>query len=89
MGPKAVGHIDADCFYVAAERVRDEALQMWRDAYHLRGKNATFRRAMLMRTSIFEQIVPLLERTPDANKFMNDIIRVVRDAAERHNIVLH
>jgi len=73
----------------AAERVRDEALQMWRDAYHLRGKNATFRRAMLMRTSIFEQIVPLLERTPDANKFMNDIIRVVRDAAERHNIVLH
>ena len=73
----------------AAERVEDEALQMWRDAYHLRGENATFRRAMLMRSSIFEQIAPLLERTPDANKFMNDIIRVVRDAAERHNIVLH
>jgi nucleotidyltransferase/DNA polymerase involved in DNA repair len=27
MGPKAVGHIDADCFYVAAERVRDEFLR--------------------------------------------------------------
>src|SRR5262249_14983519 len=26
MGPKAVGHLDADCFYVSAERVRDEFL---------------------------------------------------------------
>jgi hypothetical protein len=73
----------------AAERVQDEALQMWRDAYHLRGKNATFRRAILIRSGIFEKIAPLLDRTPDANKFMNDIIRVVRDAAERHSIVLH
>ena len=73
----------------AAERVQDDALHMWRDAYHLRGENATFRRAMLIRSSIFERIAPLLERTPDANKFMNDIVRVVRDAAERHNIVLH
>ena len=24
--PKIVGHIDADCFYVSAERVRDEYL---------------------------------------------------------------
>jgi hypothetical protein len=71
------------------ERMQDEALQMWRDAYHLRGKNATFRRAYLIRSSIFEQIAPLLDRTPDANKFMNDIIRVVRDAAERHEVVLH
>jgi hypothetical protein len=71
------------------ERMQDEALQMWRDAYHLRGKNATFRRAILIRSSIFEKIAPLLERTPDGNKFMNDIIRVVREAAERHNIVLH
>jgi hypothetical protein len=73
----------------AALRVQDEALQMWRDAYHLRGENATFRRAILIRSRIFEEIVPLLERTPDANKFMNDIIRVVRDAAERHSIVLN
>jgi hypothetical protein len=72
-----------------AERVFEEELQTWRDAYHLRGKNATFRRAMLIRSSIFERIAPMLERTPDANKFMNDVMRVVRDAAERHNIVLH
>ncbi len=26
MVPKAVGHLDADCFYVSAERVRDEFL---------------------------------------------------------------
>ncbi len=26
-GPKAVGHLDADCFYVSAERVRDEFLR--------------------------------------------------------------
>jgi hypothetical protein len=71
------------------ERMQDEALQMWRDAYHLRGKNATFRRAYLIRSSIFEQIAPLLDRTPDANKFMNDIMRVVREAAERHEVVLH
>ena len=36
---------------------------------------------------IFRQ--PLLERTPDRNKFMNDIIGVVRDAVERHRIALH
>ena len=71
------------------ERMQDEALQMWRDAYHLRGENATFRRAYLIRSSIFDKIAPLLDRTPDANKFMNDIIRVVRDAAERHEVVLH
>jgi hypothetical protein len=73
----------------AAERVQDEALQMWREAYHLRGENATFRRAILIRSRIFEEIVPLLERSPDANRFMNDIIRVVRDAAERHSVMLH
>jgi hypothetical protein len=72
-----------------AQRMQDEALQMWRDAYHLRGENATFRRAFLIRSSIFEKIAPLLDRTPDANKFMNDIMRVVRDAAERHEVVLH
>src|ERR1051326_732007 len=71
------------------ERTQEAALQKWRDAYHLRGKNAEFRRAALIRASIFEQIAPLLDRTPDANKFMNDIIRVVRDAAERHEVVLH
>jgi hypothetical protein len=73
----------------AAERVQDEALQMWREAYHLRGENATFRRAILIRSRIFEETVPLLERNPDANRFMNDIIRVVRDAAERHSVILH
>jgi impB/mucB/samB family protein len=26
-GPKAIGHLDADCFYVSAERVRDEFLR--------------------------------------------------------------
>jgi hypothetical protein len=67
-----------------AERMQDEALQGWHDAYHFRGKNATFRRAMLIRSSIFEKIAPLLGRTPDASKFMNDIIRLVRNAAERH-----
>ena len=83
------GDISTQLLIPAAERVQDEALQMWREAYHLRGENATFRRAILIRSSIFEKIAPLLDRTPDANKFMNDVIRVVRNAAERHSIVLH
>ncbi len=37
----------------AAERVQDEVLQKWRDTYQLRVKNATFRRAILIRSSIF------------------------------------
>ena len=53
------------------------------------GKNATFRRAILIRSSIFEKVAPLLEGTPDANKFMNEMLGVVRDAAEQHKIVLH
>ena len=69
--------------------MRDEAIQDWQRAYHVSGKGSTFRRAVLIASDIYDKVAPLLERTPDRNKFMNDILGVVRDAAERHKIVLH
>ena len=74
---------------VVAERLRDETIPDWLRAFHLSGKGATYVRARLISRDIYEKVAPLLDRTPDRNKFMNDIIGVVRDAAARYKIMLH
>ena len=73
---------------VVAERMRDESIPDWLRAFHVSGKGATYTRARLISRDIYEKAAPLLDRTPDRNKFMSDVIGVVRDAAETYHIVL-
>ncbi len=73
---------------VVAELMRDESIPDWLRAFHVSGKGATYTRARLISRDIYEKVAPLLDRTPDRNKFMSDVIGVVRDAAETYHIVL-
>jgi len=45
-------------------------------------------RARLISRDIYEKVAPLLDRTPDRNQFMSEIIAVVRDIAARYKIML-
>ncbi|PYR87353.1 MAG: hypothetical protein DMG19_10870 [Acidobacteria bacterium] len=52
------------------------------------GRGAMYVRARLISRDIYEKVAPLLDRTPDRNQFMSEIIAVVRDIAARYKIML-
>ena len=83
------GDISIRLLVVVAERLYDEAIPDWFRAFHLSGKGATYVRARLISRDLYERIAPLLERTPDSNRFLHAIIDAVRHAAGAYNIVLH
>ncbi len=66
----------------------DEAIPDWLRAVHLSGRGAMYVRARLISRDIYEKVAPLLDRTPDRNQFMSEIIAVVRDIAARYKIML-
>ena len=73
---------------VVARRMSDEAIPDWLRAVHLSGRGAMYVRARLISRDIYEKVAPLLDRTPDRNQFMSEIIAVVRDIAARYKIML-
>src|SRR5262249_28095338 len=75
---------------VVTQRIAEEAIQQWQQAFHLSGKGSTFRRAKMIAGQILEGAAPLAYAPdPESSKFLNGIINVVREAAERNKIVLH
>ena len=72
------------------ERLKDEAIQQWRQAYYQAGQGSTFLRAKLIAAGIYDKVVPAPDGAPfpDRNKFLHAVIDVVRQSAEEHRIVL-
>ena len=75
---------------IVAARMRDEAVRDWQRAYNLSGKGSTFTRATVIASDIYDKAAPVpdVTPTPDRNKFLHEVIEVVRTSAEAHSITL-
>ena len=74
---------------IVAARLRDEAVRDWQRAYGLAGKGSSFGRANIIANDIYDKAVPVpdVAPTPDRNKFLHEVIDVVRASAQDHDSV--
>jgi len=75
---------------VVASRLRDEVIQEWQRAYRVRGVGSTYQRAQIIALDIYDKAAPVPDGapTPDRNRFLRDVMEVVRLSAEEHKIAL-
>lgn len=75
---------------LADQRLYGDRLDQWQQAFRLSGTGSTFDRARLLNDSIYAKAAPIpsAESNPDANQFVIDVIRAVREAVEEQGATL-
>ncbi|WP_037278126.1 ATP-binding protein [Rubellimicrobium mesophilum] len=73
---------------LAARRLAQEQLEVWRDAFELKGKGSTFERAQVIR-DIYEEAVPVPNAvmTEVSKAFLDEIRQIVGDAVKQQEEV--
>ena len=69
---------------LSTRRVWRERIDAWERAYHESGRGSTFVRARIIGNDIYEPAAPVPDvmPSPDRNRFLREVIRVVEAAAE-------
>lgn len=72
------------------QRIKEDARLGWQAAYAQRGPGSTFARARIIASDVYDKgaPVPTVSASPDQNRFLKDVARLVSDVADEREVVL-
>lgn len=75
---------------LASRRVWTERSQEWQDAYNQSGAGSTYVRAKIIEENIYDKAAPIPDLTPspDRNKFLHEVLKVVETTCQELDIKL-
>ncbi len=75
---------------LTTSRIRKERQGEWQDAYYRRGYGSSFERAHIIANEVFGKAAPIPDVTPspDRNRFLNEVVKAVGEAAEESDVLL-
>jgi hypothetical protein len=75
---------------LASRRVWTERSDEWQDAFNQSGNGSTFVRAEIIAEEIYDKAAPVPDLTPspDRNKFLHEVLMLVKDVCKELNITL-
>ncbi|TDD20772.1 ATP-binding protein [Kribbella turkmenica] len=75
---------------LSKRRLGEDVQRGWQEAYAQHGRGSTFERARIIASEVYDRGVPVptVSASPDQNRFLKDIAKLVGDVAEEHGVVL-
>lgn len=75
---------------LSKRRLGEDVRLAWQEAYAQRGPGSTFVRARIIANDVYDRgaPVPTVSASPDQNRFLKDVARVVSQVAEEFDVVL-
>lgn len=76
-------------FGLTQQRIRENALRAWQDAYAQSGTGSTFVRARIIASEIYDRGVPIptVAASPDQNQFLRSIAEILTEVADDFEVV--
>jgi hypothetical protein len=75
---------------LASRRIWTDRYQEWQDAYSLSGTGSTFVRAKMIEDNIYDKAAPIPDLTPspERNKFLHEVLKIVETTCQELGIKL-
>ena len=75
---------------LSERRLGEDVRLGWQEAYAQRGPGSTFVRARIIANDVYDRgaPVPTVSASPDQNRFLKDVARVVSEVAEEFDVIL-